>query len=585
MHAGLVYMRALRVATIAVIVGVPMLLLAAYGIGGGMPWDFSLVALSEEYRGLAGFTAYGLLNPQRMYTNIFYHLAYLLDGFLGITGSWFGYHAVFALLLSVRGALVFWLARLLDLNVGLASAAAAIAVLHGSDTSIGHVGELNSFGMTLFVLLSMCLFLSFLKLAGVGRWLLLFGVTASSYLALWTHEASLFGLAAYPMAFTVMYRRFSDRTAAVGAVIATIPALGYGYVMADRLIFRPSGGSYQELVVRKDFGAVVTLGSDFLRLLRGLLWVPGWLADKVEDDRSWRTISAVFMTWSGLTAAILFLVYCALLARATKYQDRAASNRLTSVLLLFLACAFIVPYVALNDLGSQLYYRTQNLASPFAAILIAITVWAIARRVTAIRARVFGGSVFVILITGFAADALSYARYNRVWETVVRAPIARLLSTVPSVKPNTIIVVQGVPSRYQLQANFWFYQSLRLAYPYITVAGSYTYSAKDPKDYGREKVVLAQDGRTVRGEGRLYKIVGDKVELRPGTDYDPAIQSGSIEQVLVLQWTNEGPFEIVRDPSKIDMASSPDQSKYKPDQRIEGTISPIARRRWQRLID
>jgi hypothetical protein len=37
------------------VTAVPLLLLAFYGIHGGMPWNYSLVAISERNPGLDGF--------------------------------------------------------------------------------------------------------------------------------------------------------------------------------------------------------------------------------------------------------------------------------------------------------------------------------------------------------------------------------------------------------------------------------------------------------------------------------------------------------------------------------------------------
>jgi hypothetical protein len=201
----------LRRATVLSLIAIPAIFLGFYGVHGGMPWDYSLTYVSESNPGLAGFLYGG--DPLRVYTNIFYNIGYLVPGLVNEQGNWVGYHLVYSLLWAAKGILVLNLCRLLDLRSLIAAPAAVIAVAHGSDISIGHVGQLNQFGIIFWTLLSMCCFLGFLRCKGLSGYALLLLATALTYLALWSYEGTLFGLVLYPVLFiwvTGAWRRWSS---------------------------------------------------------------------------------------------------------------------------------------------------------------------------------------------------------------------------------------------------------------------------------------------------------------------------------------------------------------------------------------
>jgi hypothetical protein len=593
-------------AVIVFLIAIPALFLAFYGVRGGMPWDFSLVYVSESTPGLAGFL-YGS-DPLRIYTNIFYNVGYLLPGMVHAQGSWVGYHLIYAILWSTKGVLVLWLCYLFGLRLAVAAPAAVIAVAHGSDLSIGHVGQINQFGIVVWTLLSMCCFVSFLQHKGFGRYVLLLIAIVSSYLGLWSYEGTLFGLLAYPILFIWVTGCWREWPANVGAALLTGPPVVYSILMANRLIVQRSGGSYQESVMRSDIRDVGALARDYVHLLQGLFDVTAWLPDKLE---AFNVSVASLMTWQFLAAALLSLLvttyFCVVLATTLQRTEKAEASvglfrsevprptllRLVATLFI-LVSAFLAPFLALEAGGG--FWRTQILAGPFASILMAMVLYFLtiylARRVAhsiVARSAAYSCALLAIAMSGFAANAVGYGVYNAQWQEI-RAPIERLLEAVPSVKPGTIIMLQDVPVKFiqSWGSNFWFDMLVRLAYPRTQVAGSYTFdlARATPEDIqgiidSGGGILQLQNGRKVLiTHGHDYVIKGDRVGLEKS--YLPTlVASAGIESAIVLQWRNSGPFKIIRNAEDIEMAVNPNKDRYSPDACINPAgLSDIAQRRF-----
>jgi hypothetical protein len=553
--------------TLILLIGVPAIFFAAYGVHGGMPWDYSLVVLSEDNPGWAGFLYPG--DPLRKFTNLFYHFSFLLTKALGLQGDWLGYHAVSMLLLSAKGFLTWCLCRGLRLGNTIGMVAAAVTVLHGSDTSFGHVGQLNQSGIVFFSLLSMCCFLEALSRPGWRGALLLIVSAAASYLALWSHEATLFGLLAFPPLFVLLFRTCHSLWAWFAGVFVELPPLIYTYLMAERMFLRPSGASYQESVLRPDIANAAAVGSDYLRLLRGLL---------LPDLPSWNPL----LLPSGLLASALIL--SAVLAFASRCHASQPFRWDAAFVSFLLASAFVLPYVAMKLTG-QTYWRTLNLAVPFAAIFIAQTVVLLGSFNVlgrALAAAALGG----MLLVGYSANAATYARYNEAWERI-RAPVARSLRTAPDVAEGTIILWQDVPpGKDYWTSDFWFDHLVRLAYPGRNVHASYTLRS-DPNDAAGLAIVQRNQGKSIAfPDGRtlfiphshFFRIEGRVLVAETA---HPRLKSASLKSALVLGWSEAGPFRLIEDATDIRAATSPESSYYRPEERIRPTISPIAKRRFR----
>jgi hypothetical protein len=559
-----------------------------------MPSDYTLVYVSESNPGLEGFLYRA--DPLRIYMNVFYHVGYHISRLLGVDGSWVGYHLVYAVLWGVKGALVYWLCRLLDLNRVIAGAATAVALLHGSDLSIGLVGQINQYGIAFWSLLSLCLYLWFLRSSHWVRFASLAGAVLSSYFALWSQEATLFGLLAGPSLFFLLLRRRGDRTAFLGLLVVLLPPAVYAWQIFERLVVQPTGASFQEMVLRKDIGQLSAIVGDYLFLLRGLFNFPEWLSLKLgRAGQSWTSVYQLLMQTGSAAMLAVIIVTCAIFGRSIGDKSctpRPVGSALTlSVTLFVIASAFLLPYLALNVRANG-YFRTHILAAPYASIIIAIGVYAfsVALFTPMLRRIVFSTILCGFLVTGFAANAVSYSDYNRWWERI-QAPMYRLLQSVPAVEDGTVIMLQGVPAGHHWGPdNFGFDYLLRLAYPHSKVAGSYTYQVDDISTAMLESVIK-QGGKLIsigtkkilHPQNHVFLIEGRDV-IAQDQRWPPLISKASIEEVIVLRWSDATSFEIVESTEDIDMAVAPQGGSYSPRQRIKPNLSGIAKRRFQYLL-
>jgi hypothetical protein len=576
-------MRGLVFVTMATIIGVPALFFVGYGRYGGMPWDFQLVWVSESNPGPWG--ALYVYDTLRLYTNLFYHVGYHISRLAGVDGDWIGLHAIYALLWTAKGLLVYWLCRVLDLNVVIASLSAVFAILHGSDTSIGHVGQLNQYGVAYWSLLSMCLFAIFVR----DKLLLaLVGSVATTHLALWSHEAALFGIWIAPALICTLMRRWVGRREIVGAVIAMLTPALYASLMFERLLLHPSGQSYQESVVRSDLSSFGTVFGDFTNLVSGAFLPPLWLA---TNQQAWfrflENPTSLVPTCAAIGLIGLFAAAVGLAVTRVPHDDFRDSTHLAAAAAVFLllSLAFVLPFLALPAGGG--FWRTQILAAPFASIAVAAVSWLVIRPLAArVRAAIILCLVVFYGSLGFVATSASYDRWNREWEPF-RAPIERLLQAVPSVKAGTIILLQGVPPGVLWESNYWFDMIVRLAYPQVLVAGSYTLAAADVQiganDTSIERISLGDEKHLYKPAGSLFIVEGGHVASIPVNGPDgPSIIRGRLDQVVAIRWTNVGPMQVIDRAGDIEAATTVDAEQYRPRERILGSISPVARRRFSR---
>ena len=143
-----------------------------------------------------------------------------------------------------------------------------------------------------------------------------------------------------------------------------------------------------------------------------------------------------------------------------------------------------------------------------------------------------------------------------------------------------------------VHSNYWFDILLRLCYPNTKVSGSYTLAPAQPQSpeiasimyFGGQFITLPNGKSILAPHGSLYGIEGENVTflLKMG---NTLIDSAPLEDVIVLDWTDSGPFKIIRDANQIDLAVSPRAENYHPENRIiSQTASPIALRRFARLL-
>ena len=119
----------------------------------GMPYETGFAYTSEISTWWNGFL-HGA-DYLRIYTSIFYQVAYLMGELSGFGGSFVPYQIVYAALWWARGFLVFLIGRRLapghDLFWYLAG---ALVLVHSSDQTVGWVGQLNQSGFAVWTMLS-----------------------------------------------------------------------------------------------------------------------------------------------------------------------------------------------------------------------------------------------------------------------------------------------------------------------------------------------------------------------------------------------------------------------------------------------
>jgi hypothetical protein len=360
--------------------------------------------------------------------------------------------------------------------------------------------------------------------------------------------------------------------------------------------------------MRHDIHDLGALARDYFHLLNGLVNVPERIIGKlgIFDVLITSLVTSQFLASAAL-ALLVTAYFCAALARAMYRAEKAGPSTgvfrpeaprpavLPLVGMLFvLASAFLAPFLALDAGGG--YWRTQILAGPFASIAIALLLYLFivylprhaGMRSVMPSIGVYSCALFAIAMTGFAANALSHRVYNSEWQQI-RVPIERLLETIPSVKSGTIIMLQGVPvGSAPWGSNWWFDILVRLAYPRTQVAGAYSFdlASATPADVksvvssGGEVLQLKNGRKFLAPHGGAYVIEGDKAVFEKF--YRPTlISAAGIENVVVLEWRNDGQFKIVRNTDEVELAVSPDKDHYDPDARIDPAgLSEIARRRF-----
>jgi hypothetical protein len=585
---------------------IPFCYFVFFGQISGMPWDYGQVYMVESNPGLSGMLYNG--DPLRIYTNVFFYAGYYVSKLLQYDGGWIGYHLIYAILWSGRAILIYIISRQIRLPRTVCLAASLLTVVHGSDDSIGHVGQINQLGLTVWTLLAFVFTFRF----ATANHSILFRYTidlplsmAAAYLGLWSHEVALFGLLAIPI--LVLFLAEERKVSLVPGLLAFMGVpIYYAYLFVERMILRPTGTSYQETVLRKDLFDALSVASDFWYMVRRLFDFPLWIYDKMQGFDS----EAIEIGWHVLipcAALGALLIGLALAAeeyshrRLNRYETAGQALLLRALLTSLIMCALLLlPFLALPRSMAGAW-RTQIIASPWAALAISIGLYLVSTR---IRRRWLDIGLRLSVLTGFSlcgllANLISYAHWTVAWEKV-RAPVQHLIEAIPQVRDETIVMLQGVPPVtltllhglppvYNWASNYWFDLLIRLAYPGTKVSGSYTHSVESENDW-RAKGIIAAGGRIVPGQGNMLTVappqgplfVVKSDQVVEDTTYLPTLLNGApLQNAIVLQWTDNGPFRRIRDVRFIDAATAPNPEAYDPDRNVTSeTSSAVTRNRF-----
>lgn len=501
----------------------------------GLPYETGFVYTSEISTWWNGFL-HGA-DHLRIFTSLFYQVAYLMGELSGFAGSFVPYQITYAVLWWARGFLVFLIGRRLapghDLFWYLAG---ALVLVHSSDSATGWAGLLNQSGYTFWMPLAFyALVIAFQQLDRRRAHLALALAVFFEFLSLWSYESQLVLILIAPLLLLWRYRRWT-----IAAVWYAVPAV---YIVATlRKYAHSSGHTYQESVLRKawSFGPIL---SDWWFNIAASLKFWSWPG----SESSHASASQLILPAVLAVAVFLFGIGLMVLSDAGWIPNRRTLGAVMLVGLLLLVLSFPA-YLILESARSL--WRTQILSGFGAALTLSAAVGFCASYLPRNWLRFSVVAILGALVVGYGSfSALKKAAVHQwVWERQ-RSAMGQVLAIAPRLKPGTLVILTNVPKDDDpfLGDDMWFDMALRLAYPGTEVAGVYFY----------------EGGAAALGDN-LKRISG----------------SGVAANMLVLQYQRQGVLSLAR--SLPGFLGVDEAGLYRPQARIEsGSPSARAIRRYQ----
>ena len=440
---------------------------ASSSLHTGMTGELASPLSSDEQ---SWWEAFFYNDPIRIYTNLFYHLGYLLSQAIGMPGSYLGYQIVFGLLLWGRAVLLFLIIyRSLPGSLWFAFTAGTIELFQASDWLTNWLGQINQHNYIFWLFLSLYgLAEAFRAKRSTVKIILSIAAAIALYLCMWSYEAAVTLASAGPLVILLggkLARR--ERTTWLDGICLLI----YGSVLAwytfksiEMYIVIGATNSYQYSHLRSNF-SFVAIAADFIfnlhRSLAFWTWLPGHLsAPEIVN---------------GLSAAVLW-VAAALFARRS-HADMAVPAPRTLVALLLIGLFSLIGAFSvfmLLDVSRSLM-RTQFLSAAPASLVWTSLLWlgAYPLRKNRLLGRLAPAAIVAVIVFSGAAEAYHYgALYKDDWSHGFRAGYSALLRTVPDLLPGTVVVMIAPEARAPASEDLWFDAGLRLAYPQVRVKGT-----------------------------------------------------------------------------------------------------------------
>ena len=542
----------LAAAVYAALIGI---IWGTYGLYSGMGYETAFPYQSSTSTWWRGFLYVSDL--LRIFTSVFYHLAYLIGRVLGIDGSYVPFQVVYALLWWARGMLVFLIVRrFLPGETIFSYVAGAFALVHAEDGSLGWVGQMNQFGFIFWMLLAYYFLVEAVCSNNALRTTILTAMASFfELMSLFSYESPLFLLLVFPAALMAL-RQPWRRMRAVAAAWYVVPGV-YILLAVNRYLLSKES-SYQTGVLRKNWGWGGLISDWWFNISASLrFWQ--WLRPGLEPPKALALAAAVLVMCGGLGMLLLM---------KGSGRQRMFSLGVRSWLLFLITGlgAVALSFPAYLLLGSARgLWRTQLLSGIGAAVVFTALLGLVSYKLpwrAAKLAVVLAGAAAVVYCGSLGAVSLE--RFHReVWETH-RAAITEVLRIAPSVKPNAVIVLTNVPKDEDpFGHDMWFDMAIRLVYPKVPVAGLYYYS----------------DG--TRAPGDTLAVAGDRWKWDHVTGYPPAIDDSSLANTVVIRYDKSGTGTLERDLPRF---VSPDASAadlYRPYGVITGPVAPSAVRRYR----
>jgi hypothetical protein len=478
-------------------VGLVLLLWLPFGPRDGMGYETSFPYTSETSSFWHGFLY--TADPLRIYTNFFYNLGYHLSAWIGESGSFVGFQIVYAALWWGRGVLVYLIMRILfPRHQVLAALTGLLVLVQASDHALNWVGQMNQFGTIFWMVLAFYALVRALNTpSSVGVAIAAILAALFAYMSLWSYESPLFMILAFPVIVLALRFGWSRRTLLISAVFY-VPPLVYAWDNLRRYTSSGSSALYQESVERSSFGVGALLHD---------LWFNVWSALKFTAWGSQMpAVTAgterIFLGFGGAIVAasgVAVVGYGALRRGEPIVPERRPLLVALAAGLILLVLSFPA-YLVLADADSL--WRTQFLAGIGAALVLVAVAGLLALRARrrtlqlAVLAVTAGLVSYFGVYASFTMASFHYSNWQR-----TRTAMAEVVGFVPRLKPDSLVVLTGVPkgSGDPFGDNMWFDMSLRLAYPHDPVVGIYYYSDGTPAPH--ENMVLQSQQWSFNGTG------------------------------------------------------------------------------------
>lgn len=473
-----------------------------FNLHGGLPYETGFVYTSEISTWWNGF-----LNGAdflRIYTSIFYQVAYLMGQLSGFAGSWVPFQITYAALWWARGFLIFLIGRrILPGHDVFWYLVGALVLVHSSDGCTGWAGLLNQSGYTLWMPLAFYMFVVALQEQNRRRAdAALLAAIFFEHLSLWSFESQLLIILVAPLLLFWRYPHAWRSWNAIGAAWYILPTV---YLFATYRKYANSGGkTYQQTILRKVWGVSPVLRDWAFNVGASLKF---W---------SWRGTEAAHAAFPQLgvpaaLAVLVFVIGMAWLFRAgwDWLPGRRALAWTLLIGLILLVLSFPA-YLILESAASV--WRTQILSSFGAGLVLAATIGFFASYASGNWHRAGVVTALGALVAGYGAfSAVKKCAYHEwVWERQ-HAAMAQVLDIAPRLKPDTRVILTNVPKDADpfLNENEWFTMALRLAYPGTKVSGHYFYDGTVRAGEDTLRLDYQRDGRISLVDGR------DRVEAGP----------------------------------------------------------------------
>ncbi|HLK18713.1 MAG TPA: hypothetical protein VKT81_07145 [Bryobacteraceae bacterium] len=466
-----------------------------FNLRGGLPYETGFVYTSEISTWWNGFL--NGADHLRIYTSIFYQVAYLMGQLSGFAGSWVPFQITYAALWWARGFLVFLIGRRIvpgqDVFWYLAG---ALVLTHSSDFATGWAGLLNQSGYTLWMPLAF--YLLVVALEQSERWRADSALLAAiffEHLSLWSFESQLVILLVAPLLLFWRYPHPWRSRKAIAAAWYILPVI---YVFATYRKYANSGGkTYQQTILRKVWGVTPVLSDWAFNVAASLKF---W---------TWRGSDTAHATLPQLAvptvlAIVVFVLGLLCLMRAdSRWTPGWRTLGLTLLIGSILLVLSFPAYLILESAASL--WRTQILSSFGAGLVLAAAIGFLASVASRKWVRASILTALGALVAGYGAfSAVKKCAFHEwVWERQ-HAAMAQVLEIAPRLKDGTRVVLIDVPRGDDpfLNENEWFNMALRLAYPGTKVSGHYSYDGTARTGSDRLLLDYQRDGRISLVDGR-----------------------------------------------------------------------------------